>query len=216
MTDLVETVDLARLFVRGGKLVEALTPTTCRVQAGDRIALLGPSGSGKSTLLHLMAGLDRPSAGEIRWPARGSKLAVVFQSPSLMPPLNVLENVELPLILAGSGEDARPAAMDALERVGLASLAGKLPEELSGGQGQRVAVARAIAGHPQLLLADEPTGQLDQAGGQALMDVLLGWLAGSQTALVIATHDLAVAERLSKVWHMDHGRLSLSDAGAAR
>jgi lipoprotein-releasing system ATP-binding protein len=223
MTDLVETVDLARLFVRGGKLVEALTPTTCRVQAGDRIALLGPSGSGKSTLLHLMAGLDRPSAGEIRWPALGKretlrprKLAVVFQSPSLMPPLNVLENVELPLILAGSGEDARPAAMDALERVGLASLAGKLPEELSGGQGQRVAVARAIAGHPQLLLADEPTGQLDQAGGRALMDVLLGWLAGSQTALVIATHDLAVAERLSKVWHMDHGRLSLSDAGAAR
>ena len=80
MTDLVETVDLARLFVRGGKLVEALTPTTCRVQAGDRIALLGPSGSGKSTLLHLMAGLDRPSAGEIRWPALGSKLAVVLHA----------------------------------------------------------------------------------------------------------------------------------------
>lgn len=215
MADLVETRALARSFERGGKTVQALAPATCRVGAGDRVALLGPSGSGKSTLLHLMAGLDRPSAGEIRWPALGEreslrpgKVAMVFQSPSLMAPLSVLENVELPLILGGSRENPRAAAMQALERVGLAALAQKLPEELSGGQGQRVAMARAMAGRPQLLLADEPTGQLDQATGRALIEVLLGWLAGSPTALVVATHDLAVAERMAQIWRMEHGRLS--------
>lgn len=215
MTDnLVEALGAARSFERGGKTVEALTPATCRVRAGDRIALLGPSGSGKSTLLHLMGGLDVPSAGGIRWPLLGDrealrpgKVAMAFQSPSLMPPLSVVENVELPLILNGRRGDARAAAMEALERVGLADLAEKLPEELSGGQGQRVAMARAIAARPQLLLADEPTGQLDQATGRALIDGLLCWLVGSPTALVIATHDLAIAERMDRVWRMDHGRL---------
>lgn len=214
MIDLVEAFGVARSFQRGGKTVAALAPTTCRVRAGDRIALLGPSGSGKSTLLHLMAGLDIPSAGEIRWPLLGrrdgllpGKVAMVFQSPSLMAPLSVIENIELPLILEGGRGDARAAATEALKRVGLADLANKLPEELSGGQGQRVAMARAIAARPQLLLADEPTGQLDHATGRALIDGLLNWLAASPTALVIATHDLAIAERMERIWHMDHGQL---------
>lgn len=213
MTDvIVETLGVARSFERGGKIVEALAPATCRIKAGDKVALIGPSGSGKSTLLHLMAGLDLPSAGEIRWPMLGErdtlrpgKVAIVFQSPSLMPPLSVVENVELPLILDQGGRDARATAMAALARVGLADLADKLPEELSGGQGQRVAMARAMAARPQLLLADEPTGQLDQATGRALMDCLLGWLEGSRTALVLATHDPGVAERMDKLWRMDHG-----------
>lgn len=221
MTDtLVETLGVARAFERGGKTVEALAPATCHVRSGDRIALLGPSGSGKSTLLHLMGGLDVPSSGEIRWPLLGDrdalrpdKVAMVFQSSSLMPPLSVIENVELPLILNGGRSDARAAAMEALERVGLADLAEKLPEELSGGQGQRVAMARAIAARPQLLLADEPTGQLDQATGRALIDGLLSWLAGSRTALVIATHDLTIAECMDRVWRMDHGHLS-ANSGA--
>jgi predicted ABC-type transport system involved in lysophospholipase L1 biosynthesis ATPase subunit len=222
MTDLVvETLSVARSFERGGKAIAALAPATCRVKAGDKVALIGPSGSGKSTLLHLMAGLDLPSAGEIRWPMLGErdtlrpgKVAIVFQSPSLMPPLSVLENVELPLILGGSSVDTRAAAMDALDKVGLADLAEKLPEELSGGQGQRVAMARAMAARPQLLLADEPTGQLDQVTGRALIDSLLDWLAGSPTALVLATHDLAVAERTNQLWRMDHGRLSSPTSGA--
>ncbi|KQW18183.1 MULTISPECIES: ATP-binding cassette domain-containing protein [Nitrobacteraceae] len=222
MIDLVEAFGAARSFQRGGKTVAALAPTTCRVRAGDRIALLGPSGSGKSTLLHLMAGLDIPSAGEMRWPLLGrrdgllpGKVAMVFQSPSLMAPLSVIENVELPLILKDGRDDARATAMEALKRVGLADLANKLPEELSGGQGQRVAMARAIAARPQLLLADEPTGQLDQATGLALIDGLLNWLAGSPTALVIATHDLAIAERMERIWHMDHGQMC-SAAGDER
>jgi lipoprotein-releasing system ATP-binding protein len=106
--------------------------------------------------------------------------------------------------------------MDALARVGLAELADKLPEELSGGQGQRVAMARAMAVRPQLLLADEPTGQLDRSTGKALIDCLLEWLAGSRSALVIATHDPAVAERMAAVWLMDHGRLSSPTAGGER
>lgn len=215
MTDIVvETIGASRSFERGGKTVEALAPATCRIRAGDRVALVGPSGSGKSTLLHLMAGLDLPSAGEIRWPMLGErdklrpgKVAIVFQSPSLMPPLSVLENVELPLILEGAEQAPRAVAMEALDRVGLAGLADKLPEELSGGQGQRVAMARAMAAHPLLLLADEPTGQLDQTTGRALMDCLLEWLSGSPTALVLATHDPAVAERIGQVWHMEHGHL---------
>jgi ABC-type lipoprotein export system ATPase subunit len=210
----VETVGVARSFERGNKTIEALAPATCRVRAGDRIALMGPSGSGKSTLVHLMAGLVQPSAGEIRWPMlrasealRPGKVAVVFQSPSLMPALSVVENVELPLILGGAPGNTHQVAMDALAQVGLAELAEKLPEELSGGQGQRTAMARAMAVRPQLFLADEPTGQLDQATGKALIDCLLEWLAGSRTVLVIATHDPAVADRMADVWRMDHGRV---------
>src|SRR3984893_2479309 len=224
MTDIVvETIGAARSYEGGNRTSEALAPATCRVRAGDRIALMGPSGSGKSTLVHLMAGLDEPSAGEIRWPMLGGSdtlrpgnVAVVFQSPSLVPALSVLENVELPLILGGAGGDTRGPAMDALARVGLTELAQKLPEELSGGQGQRVAMARAMAVRPQLFLADEPTGQLDQSTGKALIDCLLEWLAGSRTALVIATHDAAVAERMAEVWRMDHGRLLPSIAGDER
>lgn len=220
---LVETLGVARSFDRGGKFVEALAAATCRVRTGARIALMGPSGSGKSTLLHLMAGLDQPSAGEICWPMLGEadalrpgKVAIVFQSPSLMPPLSVIENVELPLILEGAGGDVRRTAMDALERVGLADLAKKLPEELSGGQGQRVAMARAMAVRPQLLLADEPTGQLDQATGRVLLDCLFEWLSGSPTAFVVATHDPAVAERMETIWRMDHGHLCFPASGGER
>ena len=224
MTDIVvESLGVARSFERGNRMIEALAPATCRVRAGDRIALTGPSGSGKSTLVHLMAGLDQPSAGEIRWPMlrgpdtlRPGNVAVVFQSPSLVPALSVLENVELPLILGGAGGDTRRAAMDALSRVGLTELAEKLPEELSGGQGQRVAMARAMAVRPQLFLADEPTGQLDQSTGKALIDCLLEWIAGSRTALVIATHDPAVAGRMEDVWRMDHGHLLPPIAGGER
>jgi lipoprotein-releasing system ATP-binding protein len=211
---LVETRGAARSFARGGKSFEALAPATCRVTAGDRIALVGPSGSGKSTLLHLLAGLDTPTAGEVRWPGLGERSALlpgrigmVFQSQSLLASLNVLENVELPLVLAGADGDARAAAMAALDRLGLAALARKLPEELSGGQGQRVAVARAIVVRPKLLLADEPTGQLDQATGQELIGWLLEWLVDSRAALVLATHDPGVARRMDHVWRVEHGRL---------
>jgi putative ABC transport system ATP-binding protein/lipoprotein-releasing system ATP-binding protein len=206
---------LRRVYQRGNALVVAVQEATCTIAQGDRIALVGRSGSGKSTLLHLLGGLDTPTSGTLSWPALGlrgtlrpSKVAFVFQMPSLLPALTVVENVELPLLLSDTGgETARAAALDALLRMDLAVLADKLPEELSGGQAQRVAVARALAVRPKLILADEPTGQLDRPTAQHLFDVLLATLAGTDTALVVATHDQTLAERLDQVWHMSHGRL---------
>jgi ABC-type lipoprotein export system ATPase subunit len=179
----------------------ALAPTDCEVRAGDRIALVGPSGSGKSTLLHLLAGLDEPTVGRVE--LAGERPGVVFQGPSLLEPLTVLENVALPLVLAGA-PDASARALAALERLGLAELAGKLPEEISGGQSQRVAVARALAGDPDLILADEPTGQLDQASGALVIDALLA----TGATLVVSTHDPAVAARLDTRWEIHSGTLS--------
>lgn len=193
----------------------ALREVTCSVLAGAQVALTGPSGSGKTTLLHLIAGLDDPSSGTVTWPALGSRdelrpgpLAVVFQGPSLLPPLTVLENVVLPLQLLGEPEaSTRSAAKDALERLDLLDLGEKLPEELSGGQSQRVAVARALAGKPRLILADEPTGQLDHASAERVVTALLEAAGELGAALLISTHDPAVAERLQGRWELDDGRL---------
>jgi putative ABC transport system ATP-binding protein/lipoprotein-releasing system ATP-binding protein len=206
----------SRTFGAGAAATVALEPTDCEVLPGNRIALVGPSGSGKSTLLHLMAGLDQPSLGEVTWPAIGDRdalrpgpVAVVFQAPSLLPPLDVRENVALPLVLDGHHDaDARREADDALRRLGLHDLADKLPEEVSGGQAQRIAVARALAGAPTLILADEPTGQLDRASATAVVDVLLAAADHAGAALVVATHDPLVAERMSTRWDMHSGRLT--------
>ncbi|MEP7369683.1 MAG: ATP-binding cassette domain-containing protein, partial [Dermatophilaceae bacterium] len=135
-------------------------------------------------------------------------IGVVFQSPSLVPALDVAENTGLPLILAGvSEQECRDRVTEALEQVGVSDLAAKLPEELSGGQAQRVAVARVLALRPRLVLADEPTGQLDHATGQHLIDVLLAATARIGAALVVTTHDPSVLERLETRWNMQEGRL---------
>ena len=210
----VETRDATRVFHRGGRAFEALKGASCRVFLGERIAILGPSGSGKSTLLQLLAGLDRPTSGSVAWPELGpvealrpEMVAVLPQAPSLVPWLSVIENVEFPTLLGSKASTARSQALASLERLGLAGLADRLPQELSGGQAQRVAMARALTGNCKLILADEPTGQLDGATAAALFDGLLTHLAGRDTALVVATHDSAVAARLGKSWHIDHGRL---------
>lgn len=210
---LVEATAAARVFRRGGKCFTALLPASCRVFLGERVAILGPSGSGKSTLLHLLGGLDRPTSGEVTWPELGSieslrpkHVAFVPQAPSLVPWLSTIENIELPSLLIAE-RAARERAMGLLERLGLATLADRLPQELSGGQAQRVAMARALMGKPKLILADEPTGQLDSATAAKLFDALLTHLAGRDTALVVATHDPAVAARMGKSWRIDHGRL---------
>jgi ABC-type lipoprotein export system ATPase subunit len=206
----------ARTFGHGPTATVALEPADCAVAPGARIAIVGPSGSGKSTLLHLMAGLDEPTVGSVRWPAIGGRgalrpgpVAVVFQGPSLLPPLTVEENVALPLVLQGEDDrEAHAAARAALELVDAADLRAKLPEEISGGQAQRVAVARALAGRPRLILADEPTGQLDRASGAAVVDVLLATSEHAEAALVVSTHDPTVAARIPEVWEMRDGRLS--------
>ena len=213
---LVEAQDLERTYRVGRTPVHALRSATCRVESGERIALVGASGSGKSTLLHLMSGIDAPSGGRLRWPALGerhelrpSRVAFVFQVMSLLPSLTAWENAALPLLLGGDTDSARDHALAALDRLELASIADKLPEELSGGQAQRVAIARALAYRPRLVLADEPTGQLDHPTAQRLLDTWLGALEGTETTLVIATHDADVAAKMDAVWTIERGVLSV-------
>jgi putative ABC transport system ATP-binding protein len=209
----VEAEALSRIFDRGGRLVMALQDVSLCIEAGDRIALLGPSGSGKTTLLNMIAGLDRPSAGRIEWPALGPagqlrpvQVGVMFQSRSLIPALTCLENVELPLRLAGREDDLQATAMVALSRFQVEHIAEMLPEEISGGQEQRVALARAVVAAPRLVLADEPTGQLDRHTAEVTVESLLGW-ADETRALVVATHDLKVANRMTQIWELVHGDL---------
>lgn len=218
MTDtdiLAEAVGAGRVFGTNGSTVVALKHATCRIARGDRIALVGPSGSGKSTLLHLLAGLDVPTSGTVRWPALGeretlrpSKVSFVFQTESLLAPLTVIENIEVPRLLIGSNADeARNDASQILGDLDLAELADKLPEEISGGQAQRAAVARSLITRPALILADEPTGQLDHHTAKHLLSLLLRRIKGTDAALVIATHDPLIASRMETQWTMDHGVL---------
>jgi putative ABC transport system ATP-binding protein len=218
---LVACDDLARTYGEGPAATVALHGATCAVRAGEQIAITGPSGSGKSTLLHLMAGIDEPTTGRVSWPAIGDRaalrpgpVAMVFQGPSLLPALSVIENVALALQLMGVPEDdARERAGRALSTLELADLADKLPDEISGGQAQRVAVARALAGSPRLILADEPTGQLDRHNADAVVDVLLHAAASHDAALVVSTHDLQVADRVAIRWTVADGRLTTTRAG---
>jgi ABC-type lipoprotein export system ATPase subunit len=212
---LAEAVDAHKRYGSGMSATHALRGVSCKVLPGQLIALVGPSGSGKSTLINLLAGLDTPTTGEVRWPALGprenlrpAKIAIVFQGQSLLPPLSVAENVRLPMLLKGAPEDeATSLAEEALERLCVADLRNKLPEEISGGQAQRVAIARALAARPVLLLADEPTGQLDSATGAEVITMLLEAVGELGASAVVATHDPRVAERFEIRWEMDSGHL---------
>jgi len=212
---LVRATSIARVYEAGGTRLRAVSDATFVIEAGETIAVVGPSGSGKSTLLHLIAGLETPSAGSISWPSIGDRdalrpgpVAIAFQGPSPLPPLTVIENVALPAVLAGgSSDEANTGALDLLEAFGTEELADRLPEELSGGQSQRVGLARAFAGSPRLVLADEPTGQQDHAGGERVIEVALDRARRAGAALVVATHDPTVADRLGARWSMLDGTL---------
>ncbi len=212
MTEVVRCHGVARTYGRGGRAVVAVHGVTCTLHAGDQVALTGPSGSGKTTLLHLLAGLDQPTVGTITWPILGDRprgnVAVAFQGPSLLPSLDVLENVALPLLISGRQEgDARHQARRSLETLGIAELSDHLPEELSGGQAQRVALARVLATVPRLILADEPTAQLDTALGGYVIDLLTDVAERTGAALLVATHDETIAGRLRHRWSMHDGTL---------
>lgn len=217
---LVECIEVSRTFGRGAREVAAVRRVRASLRAGMRVALTGPSGSGKSTLLHLLAGLETPTAGRLAWPGLGGPpqdrpgtVGVVFQGPSLVPALDVVENVALPLLLADRGEDeARQRAGAALDRLGIGELARKLPGELSGGQAQRVALARVLASRPRLILADEPTGQLDHDTAARVVAVLCDTAEELGAALVVSTHDAQIAARLPHRWRMADGRLD-TDTG---
>jgi putative ABC transport system ATP-binding protein len=187
---------------------------------GETVAVVGASGAGKSTLLALLAGLDQPTTGQVwlagheltaldedgRAAVRARHVGFVFQSFHLVPSLTAIENVMLPLELARRS-DARPAAADVLARVGLAARAAHYPRQLSGGEQQRVAIARAFVTRPDVLFADEPTGNLDTTTGERIMDLLFELNAASQATLVLVTHDRALAARCSRLVRLDAGRV---------
>jgi putative ABC transport system ATP-binding protein len=190
------------------------------IARGESVAVVGASGAGKSTLLALLAGLDEPSSGRVwlngaeltqldedgRAALRAQHVGFVFQSFHLVPSLTALENVMLPLELAGRG-DARNAALEVLGSVGLVARKGHYPRQLSGGEQQRVAIARAFVTRPAVLFADEPTGNLDTATGERVMDLLFELNSASGTTLVLVTHDKTIAARCGRVIHLDAGRM---------
>jgi putative ABC transport system ATP-binding protein len=197
-----------------------LSDVSLAIGRGESVAIMGASGAGKSTLLALLAGLDEPTAGAVRLAGsdltaldedgraavRARHVGFVFQSFHLLPSLTALENVMLPLELAQRG-DARRDALEVLERVGLAGRVGHYPRQLSGGEQQRVAIARAFVTRPDVLFADEPTGNLDAATGERIMELLFGLNAASGATLVLVTHDSALAARCNRVIQLDAGRV---------
>ncbi|HEX2282876.1 MAG TPA: ABC transporter ATP-binding protein [Thermomicrobiales bacterium] len=223
MSEQRSTIDIQHVdktYIVGPRRVPALRDVTLAVEPGEYVSIVGPSGCGKSTLLNLLAGIDSADSGVIRiggtnlgdlnqndlaaW--RGRSVGIVFQFFQLMPTLTALENVMLPMDLAGRKERQSERALTLLERVGLAGTEKSLPSELSGGEQQRVAVARALANAPGLVLADEPTGNLDSANGRAIVEILESlWADG--TTVVVVTHDPKLAERSPRIVSMRDGQI---------
>jgi putative ABC transport system ATP-binding protein len=211
---------VSKSYRSGRREISALVDVSLEIERGEWVAIVGPSGCGKSTLLNMLAGIDTPDDGTVTiagtalggmsedslasW--RGKAVGIVFQFFQLMPTLTALENVMLPMDLAGVGSERRTRAMQLLDQVGLADLAGNLPSELSGGEQQRVAIARALANSPMLLVADEPTGNLDSRNGSIVVDLLENvWRNG--TTIVMVTHDLQIAQRANRIITMSDGRI---------
>jgi putative ABC transport system ATP-binding protein len=217
---LIQLEGVTKTYDAGENEVHALCGVDLAIERGQFVAVIGPSGSGKSTLMHILGCLDSPTAGKY-WldgedvaelsartlaRIRNQKIGFVFQTFNLLPRATVLKNVELPLLYAGLARDERrQRAWDALERVGLTNRAKYRPNELSGGQRQRVAIARALVNNPSLILADEPTGNLDQKTGSEIIDIFEG-LAGDET-IIIVTHDPTIAARTERKIKIVDGRV---------
>lgn len=220
MDTVLEAIGVGKQVSSPEGTLAILSGVSLAIARGETVAVMGASGAGKSTLLALLAGLDEPTAGEVRLAGkdltrldedgraavRAGHVGFVFQSFHLVPSLTALENVMLPLELAGRS-DARTAALEVLARVGLAERVGHYPRQLSGGEQQRVAIARAFVTRPDVLFADEPTGNLDAATGERIMELLFGLNAETGTTLVLVTHDRALAARCGRVIRLDAGRI---------
>jgi putative ABC transport system ATP-binding protein len=217
---MIELTDVSRTVTSGAGALTILHPTSLRIERGRSVAITGPSGSGKSTLLGLIAGLDTPTSGRIRLDGvditavgeerlaaiRGEKVGIVFQFFHLIPALTALENVMVPSELAGR-TDARARAVQLLNDVGLSARGHHYPSQLSGGEQQRVAIARALANDPPILLADEPTGNLDTATGAQVIDLLVRVNRDRARTLVLVTHDTALAMLADETIRLRDGRV---------
>ncbi len=227
--DLIAATDLRFSVAGAGGAVNILRGLDLRVRRGEAVGLVGPSGSGKTSLLMLLAGLEKPSGGGLRVAGhdlsamgedalarfRREHVGIVFQAFHLVPTMTALENVAVPLEFAGR-TDAFDRAETALREVGLGHRLGHYPGQLSGGEQQRAALARAVVAEPPLLLADEPTGNLDRATGAQVMDLIFGLRERLGTTLLLITHDPALAERCGRVVRMEDGLIAADDDGGGR
>ena len=219
---IIETQGLSRSFISGDRSIEVLQGIDFSISSGESASIQGESGSGKSTFLHLLAGLDSPNEGSVFWEGqdlktldnaalakkRGTLVGMVFQSYYLVPELRALENVLLAARISGiMNKDTANEAEALLKRVGLEDRMTSLPATLSGGEKQRVAIARALVSRPRALLADEPTGNLDEDTADSIMDLLLDLCVEKEVALVLVTHNPAYATRLDRAWRLKQGRL---------
>jgi len=220
---MIEATSVQKVYDAGGLRVRALRGVDLGVRRGEMVAIMGPSGCGKTTLLNVLSGLDDLSDGEVyvngesikgmsdrkRTRFRAEKMGFIFQSYNLIPVLSAIENVELPLLVAGhKPKKARRWAEDAVEMVGLADQAKKRPAEMSGGQQQRITVARSLVNNPAIVWADEPTGALDSETSRAIMDLLVKLNESEQQTFVLVTHDAAVAARAHRTIRMRDGRIT--------
>jgi putative ABC transport system ATP-binding protein len=220
---MVDVRKVRKVYRRDAEELTVLDGIDLQVPAGEFVALMGPSGSGKTTLLNLIAGIDRPTSGQVivagtdvarlseselaKW--RSRSVGFIFQFYNLIPVLRAVENVELPLLLTSlSKKERRERALTALKVVGLADRSGHYPRQLSGGQEQRVAIARALVSDPKVLLADEPTGDLDRDSANAIMDLLRRLNDEMKKTLVVVTHDAVAADKARRVLHLDKGVLA--------
>lgn len=218
----LQSIGLAKIFRQGDQQLQILRDINFSVRRGERVAIIGSSGAGKSTLLHLLGGLDRPSAGEVRVDGnnltrlkdadrgrlRNRMLGFIYQFHHLLPEFTALENVSIPLLIRGERLlEATRQAMELLERVGLGGRLQHKPSELSGGERQRTAVARALITRPKCVLADEPTGNLDHHSAEQVFELMVDLNQSLGTSLIIVTHDQELAARLDRIWHLADGEL---------
>jgi len=221
MENVIEARDISKSYIMGEVEVQALRGVSFAIQRGEVVAIMGPSGSGKSTLMNTLGCLDRPTSGEYILDGesvatlnddqlanvRNRKVGFVFQSFNLLSRQTAITNVELPLRYSGNQDGRRQRAIDALKAVGLEDRMTHRPYELSGGQQQRVAIARAIVNNPAIIMADEPTGNLDSKVGREIMSLLLNLNRDSGTTLIIVTHDPTIAEQTQRVIRLRDGEL---------